>query len=100
MPATQTSLEILEKLRKIKPILQEKWGITRLRVFGSVARGEAGPDSDVDLIADLSRPLGWSFFTLDQKISDLLDGRKVDFPTEDGLHRYLKQRILNEAQDV
>ena len=91
---------IIEQLRALKPVLQEEMGITRLRVFGSVGRGEAGPDSDVDLIADFNKMPGLSFFTMDQEISKLLGGRKVDFTTEGGLHRYLKKRILTEAKDV
>lgn len=100
MTQTPESKEIIEALRALKPQLQKEFGIKRLRVFGSVARGEAGPDSDVDLIADFDVYPGLSYFTMDEKISAMLGGRKVDFTTEDGLHRYLKPRILREAQDV
>lgn len=94
------SEKIIQRLRELKPVLQKEMGITRLRVFGSVVRGEAGPDSDVDLIADFAETPGLRFFSMDKKIGDLLDSRKVDFTTENGLHKYLKSRILQEAQDV
>ena len=100
MNETPNSKEIITALRTLKPTLQKEFGITRLRVFGSVARGEAGPDSDVDLIADFEQIPGWSFFTIDEKISALLGGRKVDFTTEGGLHKKLKGKILQEARDV
>lgn len=100
MAETPDSKQIIEALRALKPKLQQDFGITRLRVFGSVARGEAGPDSDVDLIADFDVYPGLSYFTMDEKISALLGGRKVDFTTEGGLHKRLKGRILQEARDV
>lgn len=96
----EESLKIIAQLRAIKPRLQKEFGIKRLRVFGSVARGEATADSDVDLIADFEKIPGWIFFTMDQEISHMLGGRKVDFTTENGLHKRLKPRILREAQDV
>ena len=94
------SEKIIAQLRALRPTLEQQMGIKRLRVFGSVARGEAGPESDVDLIADFNKFPGFQFFTLDQKISTLLGGRKVDFTTENGLHRALKSKILSEARDV
>ncbi|MFN9251050.1 MAG: nucleotidyltransferase family protein [Brevundimonas sp.] len=51
-----TREELLTRLRELKPWLEEQ-GIVNLRLFGSYARDEAGPDSDVDLLVDLSRPL-------------------------------------------
>lgn len=96
----EESRKIIEKLKALKPRLQKEMGITRLRVFGSVGRGEATPESDVDLIADFEKMPGFPFFTMDEKISALLDGRKIDFTTEGGLHKYLKNRILREARDV
>lgn len=95
-----TSDDILNRLREIKPVLQQDMGIQRLRVFGSVARGEAGQDSDVDLIADFDPVPGLEFFTMDEKIGTLLGGIKVDLTTEHGLHKRLKTRILTEARDV
>ncbi len=96
----EESEKIIARLRSLKPVLQKEMGITRLRVFGSVGRGEATADSDVDLIADFDELPGWSFFTIDEKISDLIGGRKVDFTTEGGLHKLLKNKILSEARDV
>lgn len=59
-------------------------GVARLSLFGSVARGEAGPDSDVDLAAefDRSRPFGlFQFVRLEERLGDLL-GIKVDLVGE------------------
>lgn len=96
----EESLKIIEKLKSLRPVLEKEYGIKRLRVFGSVARGDAGPNSDVDLIADFDQIPGWNFFTMDEDIQKLLNGRHVDFTTEGGLHKRLKERILSEATDV
>lgn len=63
-----TRAELLEKLRELKPWLEEQ-GIVNVRLFGSYARDEAGPDSDVDLLIDETRPLSGSWGRLDAETS-------------------------------
>ncbi len=75
-------------------------GVVRLRVFGSWARGDAGEDSDLDLLVKL-KP-GKSLLDvigLQQGLEDLV-GRKVDILTEGGVSPYLKERILAEARSL
>ena len=72
-------------------------GALNVRVFGSFARGEAGPDSDVDLLIDVaSEHSAWfpGGFLMD--LQDLL-GRKVDIVTEDALHWVIRDQILSDA---
>jgi len=78
--------------------LAEKHGARNIRVFGSVARGEAGPDSDIDLLVewDMARILAWGGARLDIELRRLL-GRHVDITTENGLHWYIRERVLQEA---
>ena len=73
-------------------------GATSVRVFGSVARGEADAESDIDFLVELEE--GRSLFDLGGLLMDLQEllGRKVDVATEGGLHWYIKDRILREAQ--
>jgi len=78
-----TRAELLIKLRDLKPWLAEQ-GIVNLRLFGSYARDEAGPDSDVDLLVDLARPMGLRFYSLAEDLSDII-GRRVDLLADDGL---------------
>ncbi len=93
------SEEILRKLKNLKPQFPEM-NIKRLRVFGSVVRGEAEPGSDIDLIVDLSRPVGlFEFAGMAYDLEGRL-GVKVDLVTQKGLHPALKNDILSEAQDV
>lgn len=57
--------ELLEKLRELKPWLEAQ-GIVDVRLFGSYARDEAGPDSDVDLLVETARPMGLEFLTIER----------------------------------
>jgi len=84
---------------KRQDILQAaaRHGATRIRVFGSHARGEAGPDSDVDFLVDLEP--GRSLLDLGGLLMDFQDllGCKVDVVTEKGLHKLIRHRVLKEA---
>jgi predicted nucleotidyltransferase len=75
-------------------------GATNIRVFGSVARGEAGPDSDVDFLVELEpgRSL-LDHVALLQDLEDLL-GCKVDLVEPEGLHWYIRDRVLQEAMPL
>ena len=73
-------------------------GAYNVRVFGSVARGEATPDSDIDFLVDydLTKISPWFPGGLLADLEDLL-GRKIDVVTEKSLHNLIKNRVLKEA---
>ena len=87
---------LLEKRDDIQRIAV-RHGARNIRVFGSVARGEARPDSDIDLLIDTA-PTTSSWFPagLILDLEDLL-GRRVEVVTEKGLHPYIRDRVLREA---
>ena len=78
-------------------------GVTRLRMFGSMARGEAAPESDVDLIADIDRSIRFSLLDLvglQYLLQDLL-GRKVDVGTTvERMRPRMRQRFEADALEV
>jgi hypothetical protein len=89
--------EILGSKRDEILRIAARHGVTSIRVFGSVARGEAGPESDVDFLVEIGdRVSPWFPAGLILDLEDLL-GREVDVATTNGLHWYLKDRILAEA---
>jgi hypothetical protein len=90
--------EVLVKLRALKPWLEEQ-GIARVRLFGSYARDEARPDSDVDLIVEITKPLGLRFFGIERELSEKL-GAHVELSTESSLHRIVLREALAEAVDA
>jgi len=75
-------------------------GTRKIALFGSFVRGEAGPDSDVDLIVEFDRPTGFlALVRLERELSEVL-GRKVDLLTEKGISPHLRGRILSEQQVI
>jgi hypothetical protein len=94
----------VEQLLQIKReeilAIAAKHGACNVRIFGSVARGEAGPDSDIDFLVEMEP--GRSLFDLGDLMSDLRDllGRNVDIVTESSIYWLLRRRILGEARPL
>ena len=75
----------------------EALGVRSLAVFGSVIHGEAGPDSDVDLLVEFVKPVGYfAFFEVKERLEEIL-GCRVDLVTREALHPRLRDGILKEA---
>ena len=78
--------------------LCKKHGVERLRVFGSAARGEDRPDSDIDLLVDFTVPVGFfELIELEEQLSAFF-GRSVDLLTERGLSPYFRDSILSKTE--
>jgi predicted nucleotidyltransferase len=89
--------ELLQPKREEILQIAAKHGACNVRVFGSVARGEADSLSDIDFLIDLGENLSpWFPVRLIRDLENLL-GRKVDVATEDGLKERIKKRVLEEA---
>lgn len=89
---------LLARLKAEKSWLESR-GVSRVRLFGSYARNTAQPESDVDLIVTLSRPLGLEFFTIQDELSRRL-GLRVEMFTEQELARDIKANALADAIDA
>ena len=77
--------------------IAHRHGVERVRLFGSEARGEAGPQSDIDLLIRLGPGRGFrEFMDFCDEVEEAL-ARKVDVITEDGLSPFIRQRVLREA---
>jgi len=89
--------ELLQEKREDILRIAAKRGATNVRVFGSVARGEADSKSDIDLLVDLEA--GRSLFDLGGLLMDLQEllGHKVDLVTERGLRERIREHVLREA---
>jgi predicted nucleotidyltransferase len=75
----------------------QKHDVVRLRIFGSAARGEERPDSDVDLIVDYRGRKGFfELIDLEDELA-ILFGRDVDLVTEAGLSPYMRDAVLSSA---
>jgi predicted nucleotidyltransferase len=80
---------VLVTLREESPYLQERYGVVRLALYGSFAQGTSTERSDVDLLVELSRPLGLEFVALAEHLETML-GRKVRLTTVETLRRSLE----------
>jgi uncharacterized protein len=90
-------LEDLRAKRDQILAIAERYGATNVRVFGSVARGDARPDSDVDLIVKYTQPVGLlDHIGLKLELEEYL-GCKVDLVTKKSLHWVIRDRVLKEA---
>lgn len=87
----------LERLREVC----ERYGVASLEVFGSVARGEDGLGSDVDLLYVLKPEarLGFSLFDLEDELTALF-GRPVDLVARKSINRYIREQVLADAQPL
>ena len=93
-------MELSDLLKAQRPAILQlaaQHGASNVRVFGSIARGEAGPESDVDLLVTLADDRSLlDLVGLWQDLEDLLE-HKVDVVTDGGLNERIRERVLAEA---
>lgn len=95
-----TPEEIRRTLRDHQAELVAHFGVRSLALFGSVARGEATFESDVDLLVEFDRPIGlFELFALQDEL-ELILGRPVDVGTVASLKPRVRERVLEEAVSV
>ena len=90
--------DALRLLAEHKTELAEQFGVTAIYLYGSVARNEAGSESDIDVMVELDgRPMGlFKFFDLRYRLEEIL-GTPVDLTTPDALHRRIRTQVMSEA---
>lgn len=76
---------ILSTLKKLKPSLQRDFGLTEIALFGSAAREDTNPESDIDLLIDLRENDSNNFFNIAFQLQDLFYPQKVDVVTKKGI---------------
>ncbi len=92
-------MTIEEVKQKAGPIL-EQHGVTYAAVFGSLARGEDRPQSDVDILVRLGRPTGIiGYMQLVQSLEEILQ-KKVDLVTEQGLNKRVRPYVLLDLKTI
>ena len=94
-----TASEIESKLRKVKPMLADKFHVSKIGYFGSYATGEQTDKSDLDLVVEISQPVGWDFFTLEQFLEQTL-GIRIDLVTSGALKERIKESILKQVHYI
>ncbi len=92
-----TRQDILASLKKLKGEVAREYSVKTIGVFGSVARNEQTGTSDIDLLVEFSKPVGFvTFMRLENFLSERL-GNRVDLVTSDSLKPVIRQDVLAEV---
>ncbi|MEA3351335.1 MAG: nucleotidyltransferase family protein [Chloroflexota bacterium] len=87
---------VLQILKKHNTELEQQFGVKSLLLFGSVAKNESTPTSDVDLLVEFNRSVGYfGLFALQDHLEQLL-GCNVDLGTIGSLKPYIRERVIGE----
>jgi len=87
---------VAERIRFHKPVLKEKFHVGRIGIFGSYARNEQHEGSDIDILVEFTKPVGFEFIDLKFYLEEIFN-KKVDLATVEALKPRIKEEILNEV---
>lgn len=91
--------EIIIELRRIKPQLQREYAVKKIGLFGSFITGAYTDASDVDILVEFERPVGWQFFKLEKYLEKTIN-RKIDLVTVSALREQFKPLVLSQIQYI
>lgn len=94
-----TKNEILSKLTELKPILYKDYAVREIGLFGSYSDNSSTEDSDIDILIELEKPIGWKFFTLELFLENIFN-KKIDLVTKNALKEQIKDQILKQVNFV
>jgi len=94
-----TKDQILSKLKELKPSLYKDFAVKEIGLFGSFSDNTYNEDSDIDILVELEKPIGWKFFSLELFLEKTFN-RKIDLVTKNALKDPLKVSILKEVNYV
>jgi len=94
-----TKAYILKKLTELKPELHKNYSVREIGLFGSFSDESYTEESDIDILIELERPIGWKIFTLEIYLEKVF-GRKIDLVTKNALKEQIKDNILKQVNYV
>jgi uncharacterized protein len=94
-----TREEILIKLKEIKPVLSQDFAVDKIGLFGSFSDNSYTEQSDIDLLVEFDKPIGWKFFSLEIYLENIFK-RKIDLVTKNALKEQIRDNILNQVKYV
>ncbi len=92
-----TEENVTKILKSQKNFLKQKFQVKKIGVFGSFARGEQNRHSDIDIIVEFSKPIGWEFYDLQDYLKYILK-KDVDLVTKKALKPQIRKIILSEVK--
>ena len=93
-----TKERILELLREQTPYLAQEFGVSKIGLFGSFAKGHASDASDIDIVVEFDRPIGLRFMELGDYLEKLF-GRKVDILTPTGIQEIRRKTVAQRISE-
>lgn len=90
---------ILTKLAELKPALYKDYAVKEIGLFGSFSDESFSENSDIDLLVEFEKPIGWKYFSLEIYLESIF-GRKIDLVTKNALKKQIKDRILKQVNFV
>jgi len=94
-----TRNDILARLRELKPILYKEYAVKEIGLFGSFSDDTFTANSDIDILVELERPIGWKFFSLELYLERIFN-RKIDLVTKNAIKEQIKDTILKQVHYV
>ena len=94
-----TKTDILNKLSDLKPILYKDYSVKQIGLFGSFSDDSNTDESDIDLLVEFEKPIGWKYFSLEIYLETIF-GRKIDLVTKNALKEQIKDDILSQVKYV
>jgi len=88
--------EVIRLTKEHYNVLLTEYGVSRIGIFGSVVKGTVTEDSDLDIVVEFKRPIGFKFIRLVEYLENLF-GRKVDVVTKDGIKNI---RVKEVAKNI
>ncbi len=94
-----TREEILQKLKENQSYLSSKYGLKRIGIFGSYAKGTQIETSDIDIIVEFNRPIGLEFVEFTEYLENLLE-KKIDVLTNVGVEQIRNSKIVQQIKET
>ena len=94
-----TKESILSKLAELKPILHKDYAVKEIGLFGSYSDESFNEDSDIDLLVEFEKPVGWKYFSLEIYLESVFNC-KIDLVTKNALKKQIRDRILKQVYFV
>ena len=94
-----TKLDVLEKLKEIKPVLYKNFSVKEIGLFGSFSNNSNTENSDIDLLVEFEKPIGWKFFSLELYLEKIFN-KKIDLVTKNALKSPIRESILHQVNFI
>jgi predicted nucleotidyltransferase len=90
---------IIERLNELKPFLQKEYSVKNIGLFGSFSDNSFSDESDIDILVEFEKPIGWKFFTLEIYLEKTF-GRKIDLVSKNALKEQIKDKIMKQVKYI